>query len=200
MSLVLGLTGGIASGKSTVSHWLAEYGYPIVDADVIARQVVAPGTIGLRQLATLFSPAILTADGALDRQKLGRIVFADRRQLAQLTAITGPLIRQEINRQLVALKHAKKELIVLDVPLLFESHYQQNADLTMVVYVDGSTQLQRLMIRNHLDEVAAKQRIASQWPLIAKRQMADIVIDNNDSLAATKQQVVKFLTQYGLQK
>lgn len=200
MSLVLGLTGGIASGKSTVSHWLAEYGYPIVDADVIARQVVAPGTIGLRQLATLFSPAILTADGALDRQKLGRIVFADRRQLAQLTAITGPLIRQEINRQLVALKHAKKELIVLDVPLLFEGHYQQNADLTMVVYVDGSTQLQRLMIRNHLDEVAAKQRIASQWSLIAKRQMADIVIDNNDSLAATKQQVVKFLTQYGLQK
>lgn len=200
MSLVLGLTGGIASGKSTVSHWLAEYGYPIVDADVIARQVVAPGTIGLRQLATLFSPAILTADGALDRQKLGRIVFADRRQLVQLTAITGPLIRQEINRQLVALKHAKKELIVLDVPLLFEGHYQQNADLTMVVYVDGSTQLQRLMIRNHLDEVAAKQRIASQWPLIAKRQMADIVIDNNDSLAATKQQVVKFLTQYGLQK
>lgn len=200
MSLVLGLTGGIASGKSTVSHWLAEYGYPIVDADVIARQVVAPGTIGLRQLATLFSPAILTADGALDRQKLGRIVFADRRQLAQLTAITGPLIRQEINRQLVALKHAKKELIVLDVPLLFEGHYQQNADLTMVVYVDGSTQLQRLMIRNHLDEVAAKQRIASQWPLIAKRQMADIVIDNNDSLVATKQQVVKFLTQYGLQK
>lgn len=200
MSLVLGLTGGIASGKSTVSHWLAEYGYPIVDADVIARQVVAPGTIGLRQLATLFSPAILTADGALDRQKLGRIVFADRRQLAQLTAITGPLIRQEINRQLVALKHAKKELIVLDVPLLFEGHYQQNADLTMVVYVDGSTQLQRLMIRNHLDEVAAKQRIASQWPLIAKRQMADIVINNNDSLAATKQQVVKFLTQYGLQK
>lgn len=200
MSLVLGLTGGIASGKSTVSHWLAEYGYPIVDADVIARQVVAPGTIGLRQLATLFSPAILTADGALDRQKLGRIVFTDRRQLAQLTAITGPLIRQEINRQLVALKHAKKELIVLDVPLLFEGHYQQNADLTMVVYVDGSTQLQRLMIRNHLDEVAAKQRIASQWPLIAKRQMADIVIDNNDSLAATKQQVVKFLTQYGLQK
>lgn len=200
MSLVLGLTGGIASGKSTVSHWLAEYGYPIVDADVIARQVVAPGTIGLRQLATLFSPAILTADGALDRQKLGRIVFADRRQLAQLTAITGPLIRQEINRQLVALKHAKKELIVLDVPLLFEGHYQQNADLTMVVYVDGSTQLQRLMIRNHLDEVAARQRIASQWPLIAKRQMADIVIDNNDSLAATKQQVVKFLTQYGLQK
>lgn len=200
MSLVLGLTGGIASGKSTVSHWLAEYGYPIVDADVIARQVVAPGTIGLRQLATLFSPAILTADGALDRQTLGRIVFADRRQLAQLTAITGPLIRQEINRQLVALKHAKKELIVLDVPLLFEGHYQQNADLTMVVYVDGSTQLQRLMIRNHLDEVAAKQRIASQWPLIAKRQMADIVIDNNDSLAATKQQVVKFLTQYGLQK
>jgi dephospho-CoA kinase len=200
MSLVLGLTGGIASGKSTVSHWLAEYGYPIVDADVIARQVVAPGTIGLRQLATLFSPAILTADGALDRQKLGRIVFADRRQLAQLTAVTGPLIRQEINRQLVALKHAKKELIVLDVPLLFEGHYQQNADLTMVVYVDGSTQLQRLMIRNHLDEVAAKQRIVSQWPLIAKRQMADIVIDNNDSLAATKQQVVKFLTQYGLQK
>ncbi|WP_367297217.1 dephospho-CoA kinase [Loigolactobacillus coryniformis] len=200
MSLVLGLTGGIASGKSTVSHWLAEYGYPIVDADVIARQVVAPGTIGLRQLATLFSPAILTADGALDRQKLGRIVFADRRQLAQLTAITGPLIRQEINRQLVALKHAKKELIVLDVPLLFEGHYQQNADLTMVVYVDGSTQLQRLMVRNHLDEVTAKQRIASQWPLIAKRQMADIVIDNNDSLAATKQQVVKFLTQYGLQK
>lgn len=200
MSLVLGLTGGIASGKSTVSRWLAEYGYPIVDADVIARQVVAPGTIGLRQLATLFSPAILTADGALDRQTLGRIVFADRRQLARLTAIMGPLIRQEINRQLVALKHAKKELIVLDVPLLFEGHYQQNADLTMVVYVDGSTQLQRLMMRNHLDEVAAKQRIASQWPLIAKRQMADIVIDNNDSLAATKQQVVKFLTRYGLQK
>ncbi|MFC6170664.1 dephospho-CoA kinase [Loigolactobacillus jiayinensis] len=200
MSLILGLTGGIASGKSTVSRQLAKYGYPIVDADVIARQVVEPGTIGLRLLTSLFSPAILTADGGLDRAKLGQIVFADRRQLAQLTAITGPLIRQVINQQLVALKHAGQPLIVLDVPLLFEGHYQQNADVTMVVYVNTAVQLQRLMARNHLTAAAAKQRIASQWPLIAKRQLADVVVDNDQTLAATQQQVVDFLTQYDLQK
>lgn len=200
MTLVLGLTGGIASGKSTVSRWFDEYGYPIIDADVIARQVVAPGTSGLRQLTALFTPAILTADGALDRKKLGAIVFADRRQLAQLTAITGPLIRQEMTRQLVELKRSAPGLIVLDVPLLFEAHYQQIADLTMVVYVDAPTELQRLMQRDQLNETAAKQRMASQWPLVAKRQLADIVIDNTQSLAATKQQVVKFLTQYDLQK
>ncbi|MFL2028055.1 dephospho-CoA kinase [Loigolactobacillus zhaoyuanensis] len=200
MTLVLGLTGGIASGKSTVSRWFGDYGYPIIDADVIARQVVAPGTSGLRQLTALFTPAILTADGALDRKKLGAIVFADRRQLAQLTAITGPLIRQEMTRQLVELKRSAPGLIVLDVPLLFEAHYQQIADLTMVVYVDAPTELQRLMQRDQLNETAAKQRMASQWPLVAKRQLADIVIDNTQSLAATKQQVVKFLTQYDLQK
>ncbi|MFD0896161.1 dephospho-CoA kinase [Loigolactobacillus binensis] len=200
MTLVLGLTGGIASGKSTVSQWLSDYGYPIIDGDVIARQVVAPGTTGLHQIVQQFSPAILTASGALDRKKLGRIVFADQAKLAQLTAITGPLVHQAILAKLATLKQQQVPLIVLDIPLLFEAKYQLLCDLTMVVYVDAATQLQRLMTRDQLDKTAAQQRIASQWSLTAKKRLADIVIDNNGPLAVTKQQVVNFLTQYDLLK
>lgn len=198
MTLVLGLTGGIASGKSTVSRWLHQYHFPIIDADKIAHQVVAPQTPGLQQIVALFSTEILTAAGTLNRQKLGQLVFADQHLLAQLTAITGPLIRQTILQQLIDYRRTAAALIVLDVPLLFESHYQQLADLTMLVDVSEPIQLQRLMARNQLSTQAAKQRIASQWPLSAKRQLADVIIDNNQTLAVTQQQVLKFLTQYQL--
>lgn len=198
MTLVLGLTGGIASGKSTVSRWLHQFNFPIIDADKIARQVVAPETPGLQQIVALFSPTILTPTGTLNRKKLGQLVFADQQLLAQLTAITGPLICQTILQQLVDYRQTAAKLIVLDIPLLFETHYQQMADLTMLVDVSEAVQLHRLMARDQLTEKAAQQRIASQWPLSAKRQLADVIIDNNQTLADTKQQVLKFLTQYQL--
>jgi dephospho-CoA kinase len=198
MTIVLGLTGGIATGKSTVSAWLKTWGYTIVDADVIARQVVALGTPGLAQITAAFSEKVLQADGSLNRAVLGQIVFNDDAQRQRLMQITAPLIRDEILAQRQAGIDQQASLVVLDIPLLFETDYQQYADVTWVVSIDHATQQQRLMQRNGLTAAAADARINSQWPLARKRQLADVVIDNNGSLAETKAQVLAALQQLGL--
>lgn len=198
MTIVLGLTGGIATGKSTVSAWLKTWGYTIVDADVIARQVVALGTPGLAQITAAFSEKVLQADGSLNRAVLGQIVFNDDAQRQRLMQITAPLIRDEILAQRQAGIDQQAPLVVLDIPLLFETDYQQYADVTWVVSIDHATQQQRLMQRNGLTAAAADARINSQWPLARKRQLADVVIDNNGSLAETKAQVLAALQQLGL--
>lgn len=198
MTTVLGLTGGIATGKSTVSAWLKAWGYLIVDADVVARQVVAVGTPGLAQITAAFSQQVLQPNGSLDRQALGEIVFRDERQRQRLMAITAPLIQAEILAQRQAGIAQNAPLVVLDIPLLFEAHYQQYADVTWVVAVDPATQRQRLMARNNLTAAEANARINSQWPLARKRQLADVVIDNSGTLAATKAQVLAALHQLGL--
>lgn len=197
MTTVLGLTGGIATGKSTVSAWLKAWGYLIVDADVIARQVVASGTPGLAQITAAFSKQVLQADGSLDRRALGQLVFHDETQRQRLMQITAPLIHKEILAQRQAGIDRQVPLVVLDIPLLFETDYQQYTDVTWVVSVDRVTQQQRLMQRNGLTAAAANARIDSQWSLARKRQLADVVIDNNGSLAETQAQVRSALAQLG---
>ncbi|WP_125982182.1 dephospho-CoA kinase [Loigolactobacillus iwatensis] len=195
MTVILGLTGGIASGKSTVSRYLNELGFPVVDADIIAREVVEPGTIGLQQIITTFSESVLKADGHLNRKYLGQLVFDQPEELVKLTKITAPLIRETIVKRLQLLKEKKVPVIILDVPLLFETGYDKLTDVTLLVEIPKELQLQRLMRRDRLTYAAALARINTQWPLAKKRALADTIIDNSGTIAETKQQVLAFLKQ-----
>ncbi|HJG05336.1 dephospho-CoA kinase [Ligilactobacillus agilis] len=193
MTYILGLTGGIASGKSTVSAYLAQNGALIIDADLIARQVVAKKSSGLKQIVAKFGGEILTASGELDRKKLGKLVFSNKDLLKALTDITGPLIRTEILREIEAAKKAQVKLVVLDIPLLFETGYQTLCDKVMVVTIPSKLQLERVMKRDNLSAAEARKRIANQLPASKRNELADVLIDNSKSVAETYQQVLKWL-------
>lgn len=193
MTYILGLTGGIASGKSTVSAYLAQNGALIIDADLIARQVVAKKSSGLKQIVAKFGGEILTASGELDRKKLGKLVFSNKELLKALTDITGPLIRAEILREIQAAKKAQVKLVVLDIPLLFETGYQTLCDKVMVVTIPSKLQLERVMKRDNLSAAEARKRIANQLPASKRNELADVLIDNSKSVAETYQQVLKWL-------
>ena len=193
MTYILGLTGGIASGKSTVSAYLAQNGALIIDADLIARQVVAKKSSGLKQIVAKFGEEILTASGELDRKKLGKLVFSNKDLLKALTDITGPLIRAEILREIEAAKKAQVKLVVLDIPLLFETGYQTLCDKVMVVTIPSKLQLERVMKRDNLSAAEARKRIANQLPASRRNELADVLIDNSKSVAETYQQVLKWL-------
>lgn len=193
MTYILGLTGGIASGKSTVSAYLAQNGALIIDADLIARQVVAKKSSGLKQIVAKFGKEILTASGELDRKKLGKLVFSNKDLLKALTDITGPLIKAEILREIEAAKKAQVKLVVLDIPLLFETGYQTLCDKVMVVTIPSKLQLERVMKRDNLSAAEARKRIANQLPASKRNELADVLIDNSKSVAETYQQVLKWL-------
>lgn len=188
---VIGLTGGIATGKSTVSQIFRELGVPVVDADHIARQVVAKGSEALQELVDLLGTEILKPDGSLNRARLGEMIFADPEIRQKVDEIMHPRVfvqMQEATQK--ALASARTPIVILDVPLLFESGYTLRlADETVVVYAKPSVQKARLMARNHVDEAEAERRIASQMSLEEKMRRADYVIDNSGSLSETEKQV-----------
>ena len=186
MAKVIGLTGGIACGKSTVSQYLRERGLPIVDADIVARQVVAPGSKGLARIKETFGWQYILPDGTLNRELLGKKVFADEAMLQQLNAITGPLILAELKQQL----QSTEPWVVLDAALLLEEDaYRQLADVVWVVTVREETQLERSVARNHYSIQQAKARIAAQMSEEERLQYADAVIDNNGTMEETWRQV-----------
>nr|WP_156040089.1 dephospho-CoA kinase [Alicyclobacillus macrosporangiidus] len=189
--VIVGLTGGIATGKSTVTQMLRDLGAYVVDADVWARRVVEPGTPGLQEIAAAFGPEVLNPDGTLNRARLGAIVFHDEAARLRLNAITHPRVRagmkEETERYLAA---HPDEPIVWDVPLLFEGETRFLVNVTVLVWCDEATQLRRLMARNGLDEAEAMARIRAQMPMEEKRRMADYVIDNGGTLEETRAQVV----------
>lgn len=188
--LHIGLTGGIASGKSTVVEMLQGLGAAIVDSDVIAHQVVEKGSAGLRQVAAAFGPKTLLADGSMDRAYIGSVVFNNPQQKAVLEGILFPLIRAEIDRQMQEIEKSKKNpVIFLDMPLLFEVKYNTYVDETWLVYVDPATQLMRLMKRNGYSESEALARIQAQLPIEEKKALSQVIIDNTGSLAETQKQV-----------
>lgn len=195
MSYVLGITGGIASGKSTVVNVLRSYGFPIVDGDVVARRVVEPETPGLLALVNVFGDSIITPEGTLDRKKLGSLIFQDETERKKLNQTLEPFIRSEIDRQIEIAKK-NSPLVIADIPLLYESDYKKQMDAVAVVYTDQSTQLKRLMARNQLSEVEAMNRINSQMSLEEKKQLADIVFDNRGSLDETADQVIEWLKKH----
>ncbi|MCH5464532.1 dephospho-CoA kinase [Levilactobacillus tujiorum] len=194
MTEVWGLTGGIATGKSTVSAWLKQAGLKIIDADVIARQVVAPGTPGLRKVLVAFGPNYQLADGRLNRRKLGRLVFSAPAALRRLEAITTPLIQTAIQQQLATYRQQQVPAVVIDAPTFYEVGYLiRLVDHVMVVAISPTIQQQRLMARDGLSASAAQARMAQQWPITKKVALADVVIDNAGTIAETRQQVVKWL-------
>lgn len=188
--LLVGLTGGIGTGKSTVAAMLAARGAVVIDADRLAREVVEPGEPTLARIVEEFGPEVLGPDGRLDRKALGALVFADPARRRRLEALTHPPIRARLDARLEALARAGfRGVVVVDAPLLVESGLHRAMDRLVVVTADEATQLARLMARDGLDRAEALRRIRSQMPLAAKARLADHVIDNSGDRAATEAQV-----------
>jgi len=178
--IIIGLTGNIASGKSTVSGILKSMGAAIIDADKVAREVVEPGAPGRQMIVDCFGRDILQPDGSLDRGKLGRRVFADPAELAKLNAITHPLIFEQISAKLKQLeKSGDIKVAVIDAPLLIETGLHKNVGELWVVVVDPDIQVRRIMERDNLTRESAEARIAAQLPQQEKARLADVVIDNS---------------------
>ena len=191
MSKILGLTGGIACGKSTISAYLKEFGLPVIDADECSRVVVEKGSIGLEKLTEIFGNKILENDGTLNRKALGQIVFSDSEQLSLLNSVMEPLIREEISRRLN--QENNTDLVVLDAPLLIEQHYDKICDFIMTIDVPKKIQLERLIERDNLSEDEAKSRIESQLSSRERNGFADVVIDSSGTVEQTRKQVIKWL-------
>jgi dephospho-CoA kinase len=196
VSVVIGLTGGIGSGKSTVARLLRELGATVIDADAIVHELQAPGMPMVAELAAAFGARILSADGTLDRKALGAIVFGDEAARRRLNAIVHPPVGAEFARRLEAAIAANAPLVVLDIPLLFEgresgrgSAAARNVAITVVVWVPEAVQIERQMARDGCSRAEAEQRVRAQLPLDRKRALADHVIDNSGGLAETARQV-----------
>lgn len=183
-----GLTGGIATGKSTVARAFVARGVPLIDADVVAREVVAPGQPALEAIARRF-PGVVRPDGTLDRQALGARIFADPTERAALDAITHPKIREAVLARTVALAEAGAPRALYDAPLLIENRLHEGLDGVVLVVVPREVQRARLMARNGLSEAEADARIDSQMPLDDKRRFATWIIDNSGPVEATEAQV-----------
>jgi dephospho-CoA kinase len=196
MALIIGLTGGIASGKSTVARMLQDMDIPIIDADIEARKVVEKGEKAYLRIVKAFGSEILTATGDIDRVKLGSIVFHDEDKRLQLNEIVHPAVRERMNDEKVKYVDSGNSVVILDIPLLFESKLSHMVDKTILVYVDAEVQLNRLMSRNQLIESEAMARIKSQMPLKDKIKLADAVIDNNGTIHDTKTQLIQILNNW----
>ena len=188
--LQAGLTGGIATGKSTVSRLFVECGARLIDADTLAREVVAPGRPALQQIVESFGREVLRPDGALDRDRLGKTVFSDSTKLARLNAIVHPSVAIEQERccKEIAAKtpHA---VIVYDAALLIEAGAHKRMDKIIVVTADEQTQLARLKARDRLPAEEAKKRVAAQMPLADKVKLADYVIDGTLPMEQLRKEV-----------
>ncbi len=191
MSKIVGLTGGIATGKTQVSNYLKTFGIPIIDADIVTKMVEAKGHEGLVAIISEFGEDFLDVNGELDRKKLAQTVFSSDSELKRLVRVINPFIGSEIYRQINELKDQK--LVVLDAPTLFENGYNSIVDETVVVYTDPVTQLSRLINRNQLSITDAMARINSQWSLETKRDLADVIIYNSKEFDLTKLQIDDWL-------
>lgn len=194
MTKILGLTGGIASGKSTVSEYIASYGVPIVDADLVARDVMKAGAPAVLEIRDQFGEEVLLENGEINREYLGSLVFNSFEKRKQLNAIVQGRIREVLEKEIA--KHLEEEppLLVLDIPLLYEEGYEDEVDEVMVVYVEAEVQKERLLKRDeNLSEEDVVNRIYSQMPLIEKSKLADVVINNNGTVNETLSKVRDWL-------
>jgi dephospho-CoA kinase len=200
MTVVIGLTGGIASGKSTVSVMLEKIGIPIIDADKIAREVVEIGQGAYNQIVAEFGTEILLKNSELDRAKLGAIIFNDEEKRKKLNSIVHPAVREQMNERKNRYIQAGEKVVVLDIPLLFEGNLQSLVDKVLLVYVDQDTQIERLMKRNVFTYDEAISRIHSQMSLEQKVNLSDEVINNNGSLEETKEMLMRIMVKWGIIK
>ncbi|AGA69098.1 dephospho-CoA kinase [Desulfitobacterium dichloroeliminans LMG P-21439] len=187
---VIGLTGGIGSGKSTVSRWLSEHGIPIIDADQTVHELYdAPETIAA--IAAAFGHGIVTDEGRINRRALGSIVFADDFALRQLEQILHPLVRRDMLKQQETIALAGQKVCIWDVPLLFEAGFHEHMDEIWVVWVPADTQKERVMRRDAFTLGEVELRMQAQFSLDEKRKKADVVIDNSGNWQQTELQLRK---------
>lgn len=198
MTVVIGLTGSIGTGKSTVANVFKDLQIPVLDADQVSREVVEPGENTLQEIREVFGETIIQKDGRLDRKALGAIVFAEEKKRKQLNAIIHPAIRKRMEEKQKAWVDKKIPCLVVDIPLLFENKLTETVDKIIVVYVDEATQLKRIMSRDHIDEQAALQRMHSQISIEEKQKLADVVIDNRGTVAETADQIQTLLGEWDL--
>lgn len=196
MSKIYGLTGGIASGKSTVLNLFRQNKFIVYDADYVAREVVKLGTIGLAQITEQFGSGVLLADGTLNRKKLSSIVFSDQTQLEKLNQITRPLIKKEILQTVSDVKKSTQpDISIFEIPLLFEGNYQNYFDGVISLYVQPQIQLHRLMQRNGISKKVALEQINSQMSMDEKKRRADFVIDNSGDMNHLQNEFDKLVSQ-----
>ncbi|WP_216828899.1 dephospho-CoA kinase [Alkalihalobacterium elongatum] len=198
--MIIGLTGGIASGKSTVSHFISALGIPIVDADVIAREVVEPGENAYDQIVAHFGKKVLNNDDTIARKKLGEIIFTDEKERKVLNSIVHPAIRKRMIETKDRLFNEGHPVVVYDLPLLFESNLKHMVDKVLLVYVEEHVQLERLMERDQSIKEEALSRIQSQMPLKQKVELADEVINNNGTIEDTEKQLKDILKKWQVYK
>ncbi|WEV36438.1 dephospho-CoA kinase [Lactobacillus sp. ESL0677] len=193
MTLVLGLTGGIASGKSTADAFFRKKGLPIIDSDLIAHQILNVGEAGYLQVIQYFGKKFLNSDQTINRHQLGKVVFSSPEQLAILNKITHPLIFQTIQAKITQNKQAGKQLIIVDAPVLFESGGQKYCDKTLLIAIPEDMQIERLMQRDQLTRQAALNRIKSQMPLAQKIKLADYVVTNTGTIEELEAKLAELL-------
>ncbi|KJQ64790.1 dephospho-CoA kinase [Streptococcus gordonii] len=188
MVRIIGITGGIASGKSTVTEFLRQQGYQVIDADQVVHELQEPGELLYQALLSTFGSSILQEDGRLDRPKLGAMIFGNPELLEQSSQIQNQIIREELadRRDLLA---ETEDIFFMDLPLLFELGYESWFDQVWLVDVTEEIQLTRLMTRNALSQEEAEKRIAAQLSLQEKRNRADVLIENNGPLELTQEQL-----------
>lgn len=196
MSKIVGITGGIASGKSTLTAFLRQEGYQVVDADAVVHDLQVPGGRLYQALVEHFGQGILLENGQLNRVKLGQLIFSDESEQAWSRQVQGQIIREELAREKERLSQ-QEDLFFMDIPLLFEAGYESWFDEVWLVYVDEKEQLKRLMARNHLSQEEAEKRLAAQWKLADKRALADKILDNNGSLERLLHQAAELLKEGG---
>lgn len=194
MARIIGLTGGIASGKSTVTSYLKEKGYPVIDADRVVHDLQAPGGELYRALVEHFGRDILLDAGDLNRPALAQRIFSSQKEIAWSNQVQGEMIRKALERERDRLAKTE-DLFFMDIPLLIEQGYLDWFDQVWLVYVTEDTQLQRLMERNVLTEVQARDRLAAQMPLDEKKAFVDLVLDNNSKRDCLYQQIDRALEQ-----
>jgi dephospho-CoA kinase len=196
---LIGLTGGIATGKTTVSRLLQESGVPVIDADAVYSKLSEKGNRVWEVIHQAFGEKFFLSDGEMDRKALGNLIFSDNQAREKLDRITHPIVKEEMLR---ILRRIKKEqnpsLIVMDVPLLFESGWNRWMDEVWVVAVPEEMQIERLVKRDNLSREEALLRIKSQMSIEEKKKLAHRVIDNSRSVSDTKSQVEKILDEYGI--
>lgn len=187
--MIIGLTGGIASGKSTVSDYLKDKGYPIVDADVISREVVEVGKIGLERISEKFGTDVLNDDGSLNRKALRNIIFSDEQARLDLNSILHPIIHDEILTQLKNYVDKGNDIIIFDAPLLLENNLQDLVDEVWVVSTSYKIQIDRIMKRDGISEKDSRDIISKQMPLYVKEKLADLILYNNGDINNLYEQV-----------
>ena len=192
---IVGLTGGISSGKSTVSSYLKQLKIPVIDADEVARKVVEPNSQGAREIRKTFGSDVFEEDRSLNRQKLGALIFSNAENRQKLDDLLQPLIKIMILDEIEEYRQKGENMIVLDLPLLFEKQYEELCEEIIVVYIPKELQLERLMRRNQYTKQEALSRIDSQLSIEEKRKRATVLLDNQGTIQQLYQQVEQWLVE-----